>query len=146
MWVKDRWVGTCEQVLNVLITYWCYGPSKPSSPPSTSVWLFPIASLAVMEEKLGTDPWIGQPSCHGSGREPLLSGEVDSFNSVDDCVKGCYAWTAWDTYGRGPYADWAQDVCGVLIRFLLQGVHRFESPWLSNMSNRLSCGCQHVDD
>jgi hypothetical protein len=26
--VKDQWVGPCEQVLNVLITCWCYRPSK----------------------------------------------------------------------------------------------------------------------
>jgi hypothetical protein len=37
-------------------------------------------------------------------------------------------------------------VCDMLIRFPLQGVHRFESPRLLNMSNHLSCGCQHVDD
>jgi hypothetical protein len=36
-----------------------------------------------------------------------------------------------------PYADWAWDAYGVLIRFPLQGVHRFESPRLSDMSNRL---------
>jgi hypothetical protein len=28
--------------------------------------------------------------------------------------------------------------------FPLQGVHRFESPRLSDMSNRLSCGRQHI--
>jgi hypothetical protein len=27
--VKDRWVSPREQVLNILITYWSYGPSKP---------------------------------------------------------------------------------------------------------------------
>jgi hypothetical protein len=26
--VKDRWIGSCKQVLNVLITYWRYEPSK----------------------------------------------------------------------------------------------------------------------
>jgi hypothetical protein len=26
--VKDRWVGLHEQVLNVPIACWCYGPSK----------------------------------------------------------------------------------------------------------------------
>jgi hypothetical protein len=30
------------------------------------------------------------------------------------------------------------------IRFLLQVVHRLESPRLSDMSNRLSCGRQQV--
>jgi hypothetical protein len=28
--------------------------------------------------------------------------------------------------------------------FPLQGVHRFDSPRLSDMSNHLFCGCQHV--
>jgi hypothetical protein len=32
----------------------------------------------------------------------------------------------------------------VCIRFLLQNVHRFESPQLSDMSNHLSYGRQHV--
>jgi hypothetical protein len=36
-----------------------------------------------------------------------------------------------------PYADWAWNACDVLVRFPLQGVHRFESPRLSDMSNRL---------
>jgi hypothetical protein len=40
-------------------------------------------------------------------------------------------------YGRGVYANRVWKACGVLIKFLLQGVHRFESPRLSNMSNRL---------
>jgi hypothetical protein len=26
-------------------------------------------------------------------REPFFSGAVDLFNSVDDCMKGCYMWT-----------------------------------------------------
>jgi hypothetical protein len=30
------------------------------------------------------------------------------------------------------------------IRFLLHDVHRFESPRLSGMSSRLSCGYQHI--
>jgi hypothetical protein len=32
------------------------------------------------------------------------------------------------------------------IRFPLQVVHRFESPRLSDMSNFLSCGHQHLDN
>jgi hypothetical protein len=37
-------------------------------------------------------------------------------------------------------------VCVMSIRFFLLCVHRFESPWLSGMSNCLSCGSQHVDN
>jgi hypothetical protein len=39
--VKDRWVGAHEQVLNILIAYWCYGTSKHSSLPSAEGWLYP---------------------------------------------------------------------------------------------------------
>jgi hypothetical protein len=27
--VKDQWISPHEQVLNILITWWRYGPSKP---------------------------------------------------------------------------------------------------------------------
>jgi hypothetical protein len=37
--------------------------------------------------------------------------------SVDDFMKGCYALTTWDTYGRWPYADWAWEACDVLVGF-----------------------------
>jgi hypothetical protein len=47
-------------------------------------------------------------------------------------------------YGRVSYVNESWAIDGVLIRFLLHGVHRFESPQLSDMSNRLSCGNQHV--
>jgi hypothetical protein len=54
---------------------------------------FSHCSLAAVGEKLGTDLWIGWPSCCGLCREPFLSGAVDLFKSVDDCIKGCYIWT-----------------------------------------------------
>jgi hypothetical protein len=40
-----------------------------------------------LREKLGMDPWIGQPSCCGLGRKPFFSGAVGLLNSVDDYVK-----------------------------------------------------------
>jgi hypothetical protein len=92
--VKDRWVVPREQVLNVPIACRRYGPIKHNSRLSTEACLFPNASLAVMGEKLGTDPWTGQPACYGLGREPIFSGVVDLFKSVDDYVKCCYALTA----------------------------------------------------
>jgi hypothetical protein len=98
---------------------------------------FPHCSLAIVGEKLGTDPRIGWPSCYGLCREPFFLGVVDLFKSVDDYMKGCYMWTTWDMYGRGPYTDWVWKMCGVLVGFPLQGVHRFESPRLSDMSIRL---------
>jgi hypothetical protein len=54
----------------------------------------PTASLDVLGEKLGTDPWIGQPVCCGLCREPFFSGAVTLLNSVDDYVKDCYVLTA----------------------------------------------------
>jgi hypothetical protein len=60
----------------------------PSSQFSIESYLFPTASLAFMGEKLGTDPWIGQPSCCGLGREPFFLGAVDLFKSIDNYVKG----------------------------------------------------------
>jgi hypothetical protein len=37
----------------------------------------------------------------------------------------------------------AWEVCVVCIRFVLQNVNQFKSWQLLNMSNRLSCACQH---
>jgi hypothetical protein len=50
--------------------------------------------MAVLGEKLGTEPHIGQPVCCGLCQEPFFSGAVALLNSVDDYVKGCYALTA----------------------------------------------------
>jgi hypothetical protein len=59
--VKDRGVGTREQVLNVPIAYRWYGSGKPSSLPSTRVWLKRTASMTVLGEKLRRVPWTTQP-------------------------------------------------------------------------------------
>jgi hypothetical protein len=82
-----------EQVLNVSIACRRYGPGKPSSLLSTEGGFTPTASMAVLGEKLCTDPWICQSTCYGLYREPFFSGAVDLFKSVDDYVKGCYALT-----------------------------------------------------
>jgi hypothetical protein len=44
--------------------------------------------MAVVGEKLGMDPQIGQPVCGELGSEPFFSGAVDPFNVVNDFVKG----------------------------------------------------------
>jgi hypothetical protein len=75
--------------------------------------------MATLGEIFGMDPQIGQPSCYESGREPFFSEVVALSNTVDDFMKGCYAWTMWDTYGWGPYANQAWDACGVLVWFPL---------------------------
>jgi hypothetical protein len=100
--------------------------------------------MAVEGEKLGMDPRIGQMMCGGLGREPFFSEAVDPFNSVndswnvatyEDCPQEAYEWRTWTN---------VESVRVVCIRFPLQGVHRFESPRLSDMSNRLSSSRQHV--
>jgi hypothetical protein len=58
------------------------------------VALPPTASMANSKEKLGTDPWIGQPSCCGLCREPFFLGAVALSTAVDDFMKGCYVVTA----------------------------------------------------
>jgi hypothetical protein len=97
----------------------------------------PTASMAVLGEKLGTDTQINQSVCCALCREPPFLGAMTLLNSVDDYMKGCYVLTVRDTYGLGPYVDLAWDECGVLVGLLLQGVQRFESPQLSNMSKHL---------
>jgi hypothetical protein len=64
-------------------------------PISLVVGCQPLLDLnrSTAPEKLGTDPWIGRPSCCGLCQEPFFSGAVDLFKSVDDCMKGCYMWT-----------------------------------------------------
>jgi hypothetical protein len=123
--VKDRWVGPHE-VLNGLITFQRYVPGNPSSLPSTEGGFTTLtASMVALGEKLGMDPRIDQPLCYRLDWKSFFLGAVDLSNTIDD-MKGCYAWTAYDMYGREPYVDQAWNTCGVLVRFPLQGVYRFE--------------------
>jgi hypothetical protein len=69
MSVKDQWVSPRKQVLNVLTAYRSYGIGNPSSLSSTDGGFTPTASMAILGEKLGTDPRIGQLSCYGLGKE-----------------------------------------------------------------------------
>jgi hypothetical protein len=82
--VKDRWIGPREQVLNVLTAYRSCGPDKPGSLPSIEDGFTPTASMAILDEKLGTNPRIGQLLCCGLGREPFFSGAVALSIAVDD--------------------------------------------------------------
>jgi hypothetical protein len=115
--VKGQWIGPREQVLNVPMTCWWYGLSKPNSLSSTEGGFTPTTSMAGSGEKLGMDPWISQPSCCGLCWEPFFSGTVALSIVVDNFMKGYYTWTMWDTYGQWPYVDWTWKVCGVLVRF-----------------------------
>jgi hypothetical protein len=60
---------------------------------SREACIFLTASLVVVGEKLGTDPWIRQSSSCGLCPEPFFLGEVDLYKSVDDFAKCCYALT-----------------------------------------------------
>jgi hypothetical protein len=134
-YVESRYLKGCSPHLCRLRTdrlapvskFWTYQshagiwPSKPSSRLSTEAWLFSTASLTVVGEKLGTDPWIGQPSCCGLCQEPFFLGAVDLFKSVDGYAKGYYTWTMSDTYGRWSYVNWGWIACGMLVEFFLTG-------------------------
>jgi hypothetical protein len=77
-------------------------------------WLFPTASLTIVGEKLGTDPWISQLACCGLCRELFFSGAVDLFKSVDDCAKGCHVWKPPAGSIRWAYMVWHEkDTCYV---------------------------------
>jgi hypothetical protein len=80
--------------------------------------------MAGSGEKLGTDPWVGQPVRWGLCREPFFSGAVALSIVVEDFVKSCHV--------RGPptgsvcqaYVDWrGKRTCRVDWVFPLQGVH-----------------------
>jgi hypothetical protein len=115
-----------------------YGPSKPSSLPSTEGGFTPIASMAALGEKLDTDPWISQPACCGLCREPFYSGAVALSIVVDDFTKRLsHTWTARRKRTRGVRGLVRVAYVSCWSSFPLQGVHRFESLWLSDMSNRL---------
>jgi hypothetical protein len=91
--VKDRWVGPCEQVLNIEIACQRYGSGKPINLQSTEGRFTLTASMTVLGEKLGTGPRIDQPTCCGLCREPFFSGALALSIAVDDFTKGCYALT-----------------------------------------------------
>jgi hypothetical protein len=70
--VKDQWVGPREQVVNVSIACLYMGPVSLVVDCQQKFDFSPTASLAVVGEKLGTDPRIGQPTCCGLCREPFF--------------------------------------------------------------------------
>jgi hypothetical protein len=47
--------------------------------------------MAILREKLGMDPRIGQPACCGLCQELFFSGAVALSIIVDDFMKGFYA-------------------------------------------------------
>jgi hypothetical protein len=119
-------------------TYWShagvYGPSKPSNLSSTKAWLKSTASLVGSGEKLSTDPRIGQPRAANCVGSPFSQEQWDPSKSVNDSRRVAI---------RGPHKihmveghTWTERGKHVACwpGFPLQGVHRFESPRLSDMS------------
>jgi hypothetical protein len=133
--VKDRWVGPCEQVLNVLSHVGDMGSVN---------WCSLLFNRCLRETRW--DLWIGQLACWECSWEPFFLGAVTLSNSFGlawkvatsgDCPQEAYEWCTWTG---------ASIVCVVYTRFPLSGVHWFKLPQLVDMSNRLSCGLQHVDN
>jgi hypothetical protein len=97
----------------------------------------PTASLAGSGEKLGTDPWIGQRRAVNCVRSPssqeqracstlsMTRERLSHMGTAHRKRMPGVCGLAWEVY----VACWSG--------FPLHGVHRFESPRLSDMSNRL---------
>jgi hypothetical protein len=121
-----------------------YGSSKPSSLSTTEAWLKLTASLVNSGEKLGTDPRsVSQRAVDYVG-SPFSREQWDPSKFVGDLWKIvihllCEIRMVWDH---------TQTERGMRVScwsgFFLQVVHRFESPQLSNISNRLPRGSLHV--
>jgi hypothetical protein len=62
--------------------------------------------MAGLGEKLGTDPWIGQPACCGLYREPFFSGAVGSVQICRCLTKGCHIRGPLTGSVRWAYVDW----------------------------------------
>jgi hypothetical protein len=80
--VKDRWVSPDEQVLNVSITCWCYGPSKLMYLVINRCLAFITSSMVVLGENLG-----GGPTDRSAGVLTIVSGALflEAVGSVQHC-------------------------------------------------------------
>jgi hypothetical protein len=117
-----------------------YRPSKTRSLTSTKGGFTPppTASIVGLDKKLGTTPQIGQPSCCGLGREPFFSEVVALSITIDDFMKRLpCTWTAHRKRTWGVHGLTWEAYMSCCSSFPLHGVHQFELPRLSDMSNRL---------
>jgi hypothetical protein len=80
--------------------------NKSSSLSSIEVWLKSTTSLVGLGEKLGMDPWIGQPACCGLCQEPFFLGAVGSIQIYQRLVKGCDVWGLPTEDICRAYVDW----------------------------------------
>jgi hypothetical protein len=122
--VMDRAVGTCEQVLNVLIVCRWYEPGNPSS-------------MAVLGEKLG-----GRPADHSAGLRVVSAALFLGSSRVRPmllvaCERLPRTGTARRKRMSGIHGLAWKAYVSCWSGFSLQGVHRFESSRLWDMSNCL---------
>jgi hypothetical protein len=126
--IKDRWVGPHEQMLNVPMTYW---------------YMRPVSLVAYHRQKLGLSlllHWLwGGKKLGGTRRSvsrraedvvgnPYFSravGSVQIYRRLAKCEIRMVEGHTWTERGK-QVACWSS--------FPLQGVHRFESQRLSDMS------------
>jgi hypothetical protein len=121
------------------------GPVNQCTLSSTDVWLKSTTSMAVRGEKLGGDLRIDQSMDWGCSRGSLFLGNNEISTTL---------WSQRERLSRTRTArrKHTSGVCGLawevyvscVSDFPLQGVHRFKLPRLSDISNRLSCGCHQV--
>jgi hypothetical protein len=138
--VKDRWVDTREQVLNILIICCRYVPSKLTS--STDDWLSLLLKWLCWKRNWVADLRINQTVCWRLCREPFFSGVVGSVQLCRVSVKCCHIWG----YLQKAYIDWHRKrTCRVYQIFPCKvyiNLNRHDSQiWVSFV-----CGCQHVDN
>jgi hypothetical protein len=97
----------------------------------------PTASLVGSGEKLGMNPWIGQSTCCGLCWEPFFLGSSVIRPNLSVSRKRLL----YVDYMRRMVEGHTQTERGKCVAyrsgFPLHGVHQFESPRLSYMSNRL---------
>jgi hypothetical protein len=153
MWfVESRHLQDCSLCLCQLKTdgltstskYWTYrshagvyGPSKPSSLSSTDAWLCPHYFNGWLGREIGYEPVDRSAGVLWVVLGALFLGSSDP---TQFCCRLCerllyvdhmrYVWSR-------PYVNWAGKRVTCWSGFLLNGVHRFESSRLSDMSNRL---------
>jgi hypothetical protein len=129
-------------------TYWSHagdmGLVNRVACSSIDAWLNPTASMVVLGEKLEQVPRATQPGWEvesgalflgSSSIRPTLLGQRQRLPCTG---------TARRKRTSGVHGLAREVYVSCVSGFSLQGVHRFESPWLSDMSNRLACGRQHV--
>jgi hypothetical protein len=64
--------------------------------------------MAASGEKLGTDPWIGQPACCGLCQEHFFSRAVALSFIIDDFTKGSHVRGVPTGSVHQAYVDWRE--------------------------------------